>query len=212
MNRLAGLLEEDRLAPKMAQTDMALTDLAEQWLKPEQENLVPTKTNRLAGLLEPEKPTDFAALTDRQISEFGKGFAEEPISKLGPIGAAIDTAELFRIKRYTDFISNPETDWEAVAEEQRRSFDNQYNRPGIIGYPMSRQEYLAKRKEITADKVKQNIQKEVESFGKILESRSEGGIARNVGRITSAMPAWMLDFYLTGPMAKGTSTPVKRAI
>ena len=160
-----------------------------------------------SGMMSGAGPRDFTGAFGR----FGRGVKEDPFSKLGPVGTMIDTTEKIRLVRQSNFLNNPDTDWEAVADEQKRALTNKFNQPGLVG--MSKSEYTTRLKSITPESVKKNMEGEFNSYVKRIEEQQKlTGVAANVGRIVSAMPSYMLDFYLTGGAAKTVSVPIKRAI
>jgi len=140
------------------------------------------------------------------------GFTESALRdlryKVPIMGPVIEAMELLQIKEASKRLQNPDTDWEKVAESRRR---RAWTATTMVGTPTAIPS-LMKDKDITAAEAREHDRQLVENYFKTLQERQKRGVTwgGRVGQIVSEMPAWAVDFAMTGPVKRAVSTPVKR--
>lgn len=156
------------------------------------------------GMFPAAQPGDFG----RAVQGYVEGVKEDPFPKLGPIGVAIGAQQDAKVLRATQHLADPNTDWQLVAQQRQQSIQNQRGMSRLV--PESEQEFQDALTASTPQAMKVEAESLVADYAAQLKKMEEGGLAKQTGRIMSAMPSWMLDFAITGGAGKLTSTTTKR--
>jgi len=143
---------------------------------------------------------------------FWEGLTEDALFKIPVTGPFLEGLDLARIKLASIRLNDPGFDWEQEAEREKRRLDWQFGRPGLV--TMSHQQYLAKRKEITAESARQDDIDGITGYITAMAKREERGYNwwGRFGQGISILPSWMFEIALTGGLYRTGSAPVKKLL
>ena len=144
---------------------------------------------------------------------FLEGITENALFKIPISGPLLEGLDLARIKLASIRLNTPDFDWEQEAEREKRRLDWEYGKPGLVP-TMNRQEYLDRRKAITAESARQDDIDGVTGYITAMAEREERGYNfwGRVGQGLSVLPAWMFEFALTGGLYRTGSVAVKKLL
>ena len=144
---------------------------------------------------------------------FWEGLTDDALFKIPVTGPMLEGLDLARLKLAAIRLNTPDFDWEAEAEREKRRLDWEYGKPGLVP-TMSRQEYLDRRKAITAESARQDDIDGVRGYINVMAEREERGYNfwGRVGQGLSVLPAWMFEFALTGGLYRTGSAPIKKLL